>query len=57
MFLRWEDIIRRDFARPAWWKIVHMYRTFGSTLLNGVLFRASCARIGASACSSSIRWC
>jgi hypothetical protein len=38
-FLRWEDIIRRDFARPAWWKILHMYRTFGSTLLNGVLFR------------------
>ena len=20
MFLRWEDIIRRDFARPTWWK-------------------------------------
>ena len=28
MFLRWEDIIRKDFARPTWWKIVHMYRTF-----------------------------
>ena len=28
MFLRWEDIIRKDFARPAWWKIVNMYRSY-----------------------------
>lgn len=38
-FLRWEDIIRKDFARPAWWKIVHMYRAIGLGLLNGVLLR------------------
>lgn len=38
-FLRWEDIIRRDFARPAWWKILQMYRTFGAALLSGVTFR------------------
>ncbi|MGC1466669.1 MAG: hypothetical protein WA792_13145 [Pseudolabrys sp.] len=34
-FLRWEDIIRSDFARPIWWKILQMYRAFGATLLNG----------------------
>jgi hypothetical protein len=39
MFLRWEDIIRKDFARPAWWKIIHMYRTFGLSILRGVLTR------------------
>jgi hypothetical protein len=38
-FLRWEDIIRKDFARPAWWKIVHMYRAIGIALLNGVIWR------------------
>src|SRR5262245_15970506 len=25
-FLRWEDIIRRDFARPAWWAILQGLR-------------------------------
>jgi hypothetical protein len=43
MFLRWEDIIRHDFARPAWWKILHMYRALLITLSNGVvrhIFRA-----------------
>lgn len=38
-FLRWEDIIRKDFARPAWWKVVHMYRSFGLAIFNGVFFR------------------
>jgi pimeloyl-ACP methyl ester carboxylesterase len=38
-FLRWEDIIRKDFARPAWWKILHMYRTFGAAIFNGVYAR------------------
>ena len=39
MFLRWEDIIRQDFARPAWWKIVNMYRAYFHSLLNGVVTR------------------
>ena len=39
MFLRWEDIIRQDFARPAWWKIVNMYRSYMASLLSGVVPR------------------
>ena len=39
MFLRWEDIIRQDFARPAWWKVVSMYRAYFYSLLNGVVVR------------------
>jgi len=39
LFLRWEDIIRKDFARPAWWKIVQMYRAFGLAFSNGVAIR------------------
>jgi hypothetical protein len=39
MFLRWEDIIRKDFARPVWWKIAHMARVFLSALFEGTLFR------------------
>lgn len=39
LFLRWEDIIRKDFARPAWWKIVHMYRAMAAALANGVMWR------------------
>lgn len=39
MFLRWEDIIRRDFARPVWWKIVHMYRALAVAVANGVVWR------------------
>jgi hypothetical protein len=39
MFLRWEDIIRKDFARPLWWKIVYMYRTFLPSVVNGVVPR------------------
>ncbi len=38
-FLRWEDIIRKDFARPVWWKIVHMYRTITRWVFNGVTLR------------------
>jgi len=31
-FLRWEDIIRRDFQRPAWWAILNgFYRMITST--------------------------
>ena len=39
MFLRWEDIIRRDFARPAWWKILHMYLAMMHMLAQGVVAR------------------
>ena len=39
MFLRWEDIIRRDFARPVWWKIVNMYRSYLLAVLSGVVPR------------------
>lgn len=43
LFLRWEDIIRQDFARPAWWKIVKMYRAYFHSLLNGVVMRFTTA--------------
>jgi len=39
LFLRWEDIIREDFARPVWWKILAMYRALGSSIANGVVAR------------------
>jgi hypothetical protein len=39
MFLRWEDIIRKDFTRPTWWKIVHMYRTFLLSVFSGAVPR------------------
>src|ERR1700682_3048681 len=39
LFLRWEDIIRKDFARPAWWKIMHLYRAFAIGMGNGVGIR------------------
>jgi pimeloyl-ACP methyl ester carboxylesterase len=39
MFLRWEDIIRKDFARPVWWKIVNMYRAYALSLVGGVVTR------------------
>ncbi len=38
-FLRWDDIIRQDFVRPPWWKIVHMYRAMLIALANGVVTR------------------
>jgi hypothetical protein len=37
--LRWDDMVRNDLARPAWWKIVQMYRTTGVALLNGAFGR------------------
>ena len=37
--LRWNDLVQKDFARPAWWKIVQMYRTMGIALLNGAFMR------------------
>ncbi|MGH7879178.1 MAG: hypothetical protein ACREQD_06730, partial [Candidatus Binataceae bacterium] len=39
LFMRWEDIIRQDFARPPWWKVVHMYRTFGNAIVSSVVWR------------------
>lgn len=39
MFLRWEDIIRQDFARPVWWKILNMYRSYLLSVLSGVVPR------------------
>jgi hypothetical protein len=39
MFLRWEDIIRKDFARPAWWKIAHIYRLLVLAIFNGFVLR------------------
>ena len=39
MFLRWEDFIRKDFARPPLWKIVNMYRSYAASLLSGVIPR------------------
>jgi hypothetical protein len=37
--LRWNDLVQKDFARPAWWKIVQMYRTIGISVLNGAFLR------------------
>ena len=37
--LRWNDLVQKDFARPAWWKIVQMYRTVGIAMLNGAFMR------------------
>ncbi len=34
-FLRWEDIIRRDFERPAWWKILHALRAGATAVADG----------------------
>ncbi len=49
--LRCDDIVGQDLARPAWWKIVQMYRTTGVAVLNGVLRRVLLAnwRYGAFA--------
>jgi hypothetical protein len=37
--LQWDDIVREDQLRPAWWKIVQMYRTIGVSILNGAYRR------------------
>jgi len=34
-FLRWEDIIRRDFKRPAWWAILFSLRTLIFSIFSG----------------------
>jgi len=39
MFLRWEDIIRRDFARPAWWKVPAMYLAMLYSIADGMVWR------------------
>jgi hypothetical protein len=39
MFLRWEDIIREDFARPAWWKVVHLYRVMAHLFFRGTMLK------------------
>jgi hypothetical protein len=39
MFMRWDDIIATDLARPVWWKIVQFYRTIGVSILNGAFRR------------------
>lgn len=38
-FLRWDDMVRIDFTRAVWWKIVQIYRTTGIALLNGAFGR------------------
>jgi hypothetical protein len=38
-FLRWDDIIRQDFARPVWWKILHALGVLANCLLDGTLWR------------------
>jgi hypothetical protein len=38
-FLRWEDIIRDDFVRPQWWKLVNGVRGFLGTLFAGTYFK------------------
>ena len=43
-FLRWEDIVRKDFVRPAWWKIITMFYAMAGTIFSGTyarLFKAS----------------
>jgi hypothetical protein len=37
--LRWDDIVREDLTRAAWWKIVQMYRTIGVSIVNGAFRR------------------
>jgi hypothetical protein len=38
-FLRWEDIIRDDFMRPRWWKLLNGVRGFAMCVLQGTYFR------------------
>jgi hypothetical protein len=39
LFLRWDDLIQADLARPVWWKIVQLYRTIGVAMLSGAFRR------------------
>jgi hypothetical protein len=38
-FLRWEDIIRKDFQRPAWWAILFALRTLIFSIFDGSYLR------------------
>ena len=38
-FLRWEDIVRKDFVRPAWWKILNMFHAMAGSIFSGVYAR------------------
>ena len=38
-FLRWEDIVRKDFVRPAWWKILSMFYAMFFTIVSGTWLR------------------
>ncbi len=40
-FLRWEDIIRRDFQRPIWWVVPKAVAMIVRSLFNGVFFRVA----------------
>jgi pimeloyl-ACP methyl ester carboxylesterase len=43
-FLRWEDIVRKDFVRPVWWKILTMFYAMAGTIFSGTyarIFKAS----------------
>ncbi|MEP7030192.1 MAG: hypothetical protein ABI830_04595 [Pseudolabrys sp.] len=37
--LRLDDIVAKDLTRPAWWKIVQIYRTTGVAMLTGAFKR------------------
>jgi hypothetical protein len=38
-FLRWEDIVRQDFARPVWWATIAALRAISVWLLDGWFFK------------------
>lgn len=38
-FLRWEDIVRRDFARPVWWKILRALGVLAAMFTTGAFPR------------------
>jgi hypothetical protein len=38
-FLRWEDLIRNDFARPVWWTVLHALRVLALFAVDGTLAR------------------
>lgn len=38
-FLRWEDVIARDFARPSWWVVGNSLLVLGNMIFSGILCR------------------
>jgi hypothetical protein len=38
-FLRWEDVVRKDFVRPAWKKILSMFYAMFFTIVSGTWYR------------------